>query len=382
MTRTKRGQPPSTGGDGLVAQLTVVVNSGGVVALRLAAIAPTIPALLSLPCIHGETDLEKARSLVMACQAVCERLGGSMAGEEAALLLGLAAETKGELNSVIRRTAAAKFHAESDDFAFVDDANQASYRRRRQPGILEVFASELLSFCREKETANASGLPAIRYTDINWLDRYERYFGIWNSLYALRVDLLKALDLRLTDLSSPHRWDRYESFLRSSLFWWARYQRSLNNFVLVRGGAWILPDANDTHAIGDTLGHIEHASPIPQAETSWLARCVSRSPERSLDGFLTQLDNDDRGHWALRIWKEWLESCHCQQTGTQPCAVHEMITSCRKYVVTITESSFQVVEWYRELPMNPQGVDLATLSDRLLWLLDKAQSSTIDPLPE
>lgn len=217
--------------------------------------------------------------------------------------------------------------------------------------------------------------------DINWLDRYERYYGVWTCLYALRADLIAVLELR-AELEDPDQREvastLYPAFIRSSLYWYARSQLNVHNFVLSRGGIWIFPRAEDTRAISDDIGAVWHTSPFETDLDSWLARCVSRSPERLYDGFLELIKTEGRGTEAVMIWEDWTRQCHCKVPIDPFCKLHRMITACWDYVERVEASWYQVAEWYEQLPLDLQGPDLATLRHRFRWLQEQADRETAD----
>lgn len=186
---------------------------------------------------------------------------------------------------------------------------------------------------------------------VEWLGRFERYFKMWGPISGLRYDLEMALHYLQRDESIEA-----ETFIRKSLFYYARYLVELERFVTQHGGLWVLPDTRTEDAIADSTWFIRRPIPSGEVNDSILSMTYARAPELAL--FMHATYASQHLQPVLRTWREWIHSCRCRRPKCprQDCDVHATIEWCRFYMDALEAQWDFLADWY-DLPRPGTKID-------------------------
>ncbi len=329
--------------------------------LNLAVVVERVPATAAGDPV---TRAERARAeIVAACQdlrdlelAVEERFVDE--GDAALVALGLAT---GHRNAPLwrRKPAVAVKLGEVVDTAWRERPGKPSYVQR----LIAKVADQLLA--REaRHRVRTSGLtamasrPELAEMSAQMMRRYEAYYRVYSDLEGLRADTYAALDLR--DIEDDG-FNRFEDFVGSSLYFYARFLLDIEYVIREYGGIWIFGDAEVEQSVADAIKLIEHFSEVPYRDESKLRLRAAAAAE--LDSFLGNLEAESAGRALLERWQRRLRRCQCKPT--QPdltrCKVHQMTHACAYYTHVLDIDWYRMVPWHGEAPPNLDLVDPATL---------------------
>lgn len=351
-------------------------RSKGVNQLR----SQTLPALRQAALASGlaDTTMEAGEPAVMRdlVRRALAPISGSITGRCATVLLGLDPNTFDLAPHLLREEAADIYGVSWERF-----------RRQPQNLVLAVVADRILDQCqahraRLARMAMEHRHPADTRLAVQWLERFESYFSIWTSVYALGADLTAN---RETMFDPERAWDRTESadgaeytqeeqadgYGSFALFRYASVLATESAFLARYGGLWLLSSPEAEAEVRDALHAIVMGGPMNERDQSWL-----RDRHHQADGephtFLQQLSTSSVGRATMSEWNEWLSQCKCSwrpfdhqeaveyfPTGRyhrmikSDCHVHRMIEAANRYCSEIEQEWIRVADWYALTPSAP-----------------------------
>jgi hypothetical protein len=353
----------------LARELRHVVNQG---AWASALDPDELPGLLALACVAGpaqEKGVTAQAQLVIVLKHLLEYEQSEGAPRALALLLGLAATTKG-FDSVVRRTRAKNYLHPGME---LDTFN----RRHVQP-LLQLLADELVEYDTNYRMRNtyermAAKLPASPALAVMWLDRFQYYYRMWTDLSGLENDLAVYLQARRGPQVLEVQLERRR---RTSLWFLARFFLHLDQFSDQRGGLWLLGDEEQAQLVADSIYYLKFHPPVTEQDASWLSFAALERPVPAFHLFNDKLDEDDTGKLILGHWRAWLEACQCDDPSPdEDCEVHIVLRHCGRYREIIDAEWNRIVEWFT----GPPGKSLITPEQvaemNLRWRLPAADES-------
>jgi hypothetical protein len=339
----------------LLPELAHVVAVGASTA-AMRRVTDDLRQLVALDCVARASSaepLDRARRLSDVLARAVERLP-----DEGSLRRGigvLVGTAKGYrlVRSTDRRTQAAQL-------LYDVGMSPATFLRRHQEEVLTVLAEELLRFENEfrrratRQVMEADG-PVFSALAVQWLDQFSYYYRVWTDLCGLRNDI--AVYLKRKRRTPRHR--TLESYCTSSLWYYARFIRSVGRFVDERGGIWMFSEQEVEQAVADTVYLVSWHAPFSEREDSWLMTAlVLQEPSPTLVLFEHELATNVEGRTALEKWTEWLQSCACDlRSPLSECEVHQVMRHAARYCVLVESEWNRIAGWYRHPPSQPSTID-------------------------
>jgi hypothetical protein len=208
-----------------------------------------------------------------------------------------------------------------------------------------VFAAETEYRLRQRAQRLAERRrPAESALGINWLARFERYYSVWTTVFALKGDLEIAVG-RLHAADEPE----FELYSQQSLYWYARFRAAMDSFERDFGGLWLTPDAEVEDRIADAIYRIGRASPCREIDDSYLRTLMRR--DRELDTFVA--NTSDRLSEIQEHWGGWIRACRCRSDDadqvdviSEDCRLHRVISACRTYISAVDDQWGALADWY------------------------------------
>lgn len=329
----------------------------------------SLSGLLSLDVVRDQSSSEDVDDLAVAAFRVAKQAIHSVDGGAdgaAAVMFGVAAGTRGSLQKDRRRQAARLRGFSVDHFRkHVETALVAEVAD-------EVFYVDSLFRLRRSRGLHGATIPTSSHLGINWLERHETYGRIWTPTYALRADLLALETLRRTDPKAPV----YSTYLRASLWWFARVLFEVSRFTERFGGLWLFTDPDDETDVMDSMYAIDFHSCFSEEQNSHLRILVSSAPGQELEAFTASLEASDEGDELAQNWADWVEQCDCEDLDAPrpQCPVHQVISACEKYTQIVDEDWQRLADWYRSPTKSIHGKDVTEFWEQHGGLEKKTRS--------
>ena len=281
-----------------------------------------IPELLRLAnSINLDSAVDERAKVESALRRSVENLGGGPYGESAALLFGLVQGMRASSSRIRREHAAAAIDKVADTF-----------RKRYEPTLIQEIADNFIALAanqvardtwREMEQRH----PADSRLAVQWVERFESYYRIWTSVYALGADLTAS---RSTMLESDRPYDRSPEttgpddpgytqedqavgYAASALYWYARFQWEVQQFIIRHGGLWLFASIDAEILARDAIYRIGwHVTPFNERDASLLREGIGQSPGHEMHAFLEKLATTTVGSETLEEWCQWVGACQCR----------------------------------------------------------------------
>ena len=334
-----------------------------------------LPALTQAARALELVDLDRevtAPAIEELVRSAVVELGESRIGLTARVLLGLSEGDRDREPSQLRRLAAAEWGVSLEHF-----------RRQPETQVLSQTAEMVLTQIQRRamhltHLEMARRLPTDSRLAVNWLERFETYYFIWNPVSGLGGDITA---YRSTLLEEDRPWDAPPSddwpdgftqemyaanYGRSALFHYTTFLVLMDQFVIRYGGQWLLSDGQAEQDLADAAYRIGwYANEMTQRDDSYL-RALCRRAGGELNVFLRLLAQDTpTGPMIHDEWQEWLAGCKCTWDSddsrydrehfptarTHPairadCFPHNMIQACSDYMLLVDEDWRRVADWY------------------------------------
>ena len=163
--------------------------------------------------------------------------------------------------------------------------------------------------------------PADPGVVIDWLDRFQYYYGVWSSACGLANDIDAIAARRNIDPATSN----LDSYAESSLFFFSQLRLGIDRFVVERGGLWLFSDAEVEQLVSDALYQIAWHPPISTLDEGWLLHNLIGTGAAQLVMFQRALNEEVIGRRLLERWKAWLTSCECGETISENCEPHRVV---------------------------------------------------------
>jgi hypothetical protein len=369
--------PPSSVGPPTVEQLVRDLESWrakGVTHLRGLSLPGLRQAALAAGLADSGAEASEPFVLTDLVRRAVSTIAGSITGRCSIVLLGLDPDTFDLAPNLLREEAAEIYGVSWERF-----------RREPQKAVLTAVAERVLEQCqayraRVARLALEQRHPADTRLAVQWLERFEFYFGIWTSVYALGADLTAC---RETLIETKRPWDApgvgaelaytqenqaagYGAF---ALFHFACVLVAEQAFLARYGGLWLLSSPQAEVETRDALHAVTLTSPMNERDRSFL-RTAHHQAGGEMHEFLEQLTIDRIGTVTLEEWNEWLLGCQCQWSPPlhnpaieyfpsarfhigidADCPVHEVVELAGRFCATIEQEWIKVADWYnRDFP--------------------------------
>lgn len=316
-------------------------------------------ALLSLALTRAKAATEQTDDLAVAAITLIREATTRVddgANGPVAMLLGLAAGTRGSLLKDRRRWAAEAIHVSAEHL-----------RKDREPLLLEAVADELYAAdsayrLRHRHRSTPERLPERSALGVDWLAQHRSYRRIWTPLSGMRNDLhVLRRYLAAEQQDQPAIADR----LCNITWQWTRFLAALERFVHEQGGLWLLADADSEIAAADAIYKIQFYVPLGEADCSWLRTLLADTPHGELDGFGDRLiAAGDRRRELMATWIAWAGGCddHSEPSDCT-CPLHAWFHAAEQFIRLIDEDWYRVADYYRATDFDASGVDVRELRD-------------------
>ena len=224
-----------------------------------------------------------------------------------------------------------------------------SVRRRYERPLIADLARALMS----AEVAFRRRSRDLDPDRIDWAGRLNSYGRLYTPIAGLGGDL-EILVRAQRERSSDFKMLKPQ--LGSSLWFYARIQLELHNFVRDYGGIWLFPDAEIENDVANAIHHINRHPGLGEHDSSWLRVTLRGIPDHELAGFLEAVSSDPRGQAILKAWTTWCQSCRCPsiQVAERDCEIHAVIAACNDYLEDVdreTVTLAQPLREFREIPL-------------------------------
>jgi hypothetical protein len=315
------------------------------------------PSLLSLALTRAKAATDQTDDLAVAAVTLIReaaiRVDDGINGA-AAILLGLAAGTRGSLLKERRRQAAEALYVSPEHL-----------RKDREPLLLEAVADELYAAdsayrLRHRHRTEPERPPEHSTLGVDWLEQHRSYRRIWTPLSGMRNDLhVLRRYLAAEQDDQPAIADRL-----CSLTWhWTRFLAALERFVQEQGGLWLLADVVSEIAAADAIYKIQFYVPLGETDCSWLRTLLADTPLGELDGFGDRLiAAGERRRELMAAWIAWAGAC---DDHTEPsdctCPLHAWFQAAEQFIRLIDEDWYRIADYYRATDTDPSGLDVREL---------------------
>jgi hypothetical protein len=313
-------------------------------------------AVLSLALTHAKAASGEADDLAVAAATLIReattRVDDGTDGA-AAILLGLAAGSRGSLLKDRRRWAAEAIHVSTEHL-----------RKDREPLLLEAVADELYAAdsayrLRHRHRSTPERLPQRSALGVDWLEQHRIYRRIWTPLSGMRNDLhVLRRYLAAEQEDQPAIADR----LCNVTWHWTRFLAALERFVEDQGGLWLLADADSEIAAADAIYKLQFYVPLGETDCSWLRTLLAQTPHQELDGFGDRLIGaGERRRELMAAWIAWARCDDSSDPNDCVCPLHDWFQAAEDFIRLIDEDWYRVADYYRQSDVDPSGVDVREL---------------------
>ena len=266
----------------------------------------------------------------------------------------------------------------------------------REPKVFEQMAMAIARMCEEHQMRMAAldrerRPPTGTRLAVQWLERFETYYGLWTPIYGLANDLT-AYRATLLELDRP--WDRepcpedpdaytqeeqaagYASY---ALFFYAEQLVLLERFITKFGGLWLLSDKQAETDASDAVARIRLASPFNEEDDSYL-RTLYGEVEGEVCRFRAR-EHELPLQPLHELWQRFVSTCTCEWSGEpdrgyfvthrsqkkvrDECQAHAIITAANDYCLIIDDEWDRLADWYHIGEPRPTGVSAETLYENL-----------------
>jgi len=314
-------------------------------------------ALLGLALTHAKSATEQTDDLAVAAMTLVREAATRVddgTNGAAAMLLGLAAGSRGSLLKDRRRWAAQALHVSPEHL-----------RKDREPLLMEAVADELYAAdsayrLRHRHRSEAERSPEHSALGVNWLEQHRSYRRIWTPLSGMRNDLhVLRRYLAAEQEDQPAIADRL-----CNLTWhWARFLAALERFVAEQGGLWLLADADSEIAAADAIYKVQFYVPLGETDCSWLRTLLAETPHGELDGFGDRLIA--AGERRRELMATWIAWAGARNDDSEPsdcsCPLHTWLHAAEQFIRLIDQDWYRVADYYRATDADPSGVDVREL---------------------
>jgi hypothetical protein len=250
------------------------------------------------------------------------------------------------------------------------------FRKGPEKKYCQLLAEYLIAFDeenRQRVTRNRMelGAPADPAVAIDWLDRFQYYYGIWSCLSGLRFDI-DAIRIRRQDDPESAALEKYAE---SSLCYWGLAFHRLDRFVIERGGLWLLSDADLEQELAAVIYKINWHPPLSTYDVGWIAHNMTGEGEGEIVHFRRSLSQEETGRDILQRWTRWLATCNCGDVLDETCEPHQVVKLCYRYIEIIDAEWYKIASWYTRPPDKPfsEQIDLEGLYQAYSYRLDEYQ---------
>lgn len=270
-----------------------------------------------------------------------------------AILLGLAAGTRGTLLKDRRRQAAEALFVSAEHL-----------RKEREPLLIEAVADELYAAdsayrLRQGHRERPERPPEQSSLRVDWLAQHRSYRRIWTPLSGMRNDLHV---LRCYLAAGEEDQAAIADRLVNLTWQWTRFLLALERFVDEQGGLWLLADMDSEIAAADAIYKVQFCVPLGETDCSWLRTLLIETPHEELDGFGDKLIA--AGERRRQLMGGWIAWASCPNPDDDPdcgCALHAWLGATGQFVRLIDEDWYRVADYYRQSGVDPSGVDVREL---------------------
>jgi hypothetical protein len=313
-------------------------------------------AVLNLALTHAKAASERVDDLAVAAATLIReattRVDDGNDGA-AAILLGLAAGSRGSLLKDRRRWAAEAIHVSTEHL-----------RKDREPLLLEAVADELYAAdssyrLRHRHRSTPERAPERSALGVDWLEQHRSYRRIWTPLSGMRNDLYVLRDYLVAEgEDQPAIADRL-----SNITWqWARCLAALERFVQEQGGLWLMADAESEIAAADAIYKAQLYVPLGEADSSWLRTLLAETPHRELEGFADRLiEAGERRRELMAAWIAWARCDNFSDPSDCACPLHAWFRAAEQFIRLVDEDWYRVADYYRQSDVDPSGMDVRAL---------------------
>lgn len=270
-----------------------------------------------------------------------------------AILLGLAAGTRGTLLKDRRRQAAEALYVSAEHL-----------RKEREPLLIEAVADELYGAdstyrLRQGHRERPERPPEQSGLRVDWLAQHRAYRRIWTPLSAVRNDLFV---LRRYLAAEEEDQAAIADRLVNLTWQWTRFLLALERFVVEQGGLWLLADMDSEIAAADAIYKVQFYIPLGETDCSWLRGLLIETPHEELDGFGDKLTA--AGERRRELMAGWIAWAGCPKADDDPdcdCALHAWLRAAEQFIRLIDKDWYRIADYYRASGVDPSGVDVREL---------------------
>jgi hypothetical protein len=193
----------------------------------------------------------------------------------------------------------------------------------------------------QREAQRARRAPLESAMRVDWLARFERYYGIWSFIAGLRNDIAMALLHHRKDETTDT-----DYFVRKSLYYHARFLAELESFTRDHGGLWVLPDPKAEQLIADSVWLIRKPTTLTEIDESILRIAVGGWGE--IATFVQSSHTDTALRGLVETWHAWITSCACKdpEQPQSDCAVHQTLSWAATLMAALDEQWDLLADWY------------------------------------
>lgn len=309
-------------------------------------------SILGLALTRGKAASDRPEDLAVAAQTLITeaaiRVDDGTNGP-AAILLGLAAGTRGSLLKDRRRWAAEALHVSTEHL-----------RKEREPLLMEAVADELYAAdsayrLRQRHREQPERPPEQSGLRVDWLAQHRSYRRIWTPLSGMRNDLLV---LRHYLAAEEEDRDAISDRLCNITWQWARFLLALERFITEQGGLWLLADMDSEIAAADAIYKVQFYVPLGETDCSWLRTVLIETPHQELDGFSDKLiaAGEPRRELMSAI-VAWADCPKPDDDQNCDCSFHAWLQAAEQFIQLIDQDWYRIADYYRASDINPSGID-------------------------
>jgi hypothetical protein len=342
----------------------------GVTHLRGLHLAGLRQAALATGLVDSSAEADEPSVITDLVRRALSTIAGSITGRCAIVLLGLDPDTFDLAPHLLREEAAEIYGVTWERF-----------RRDPQKAVLSAVAERILEQCRTYRARVArlaleQRHPADTRLAVQWLERFEQYFGIWTPVYALGADLTAYRETLLDPNRSSGgpatmmqidytQEDQAAGYGAFALYHFACVLAAEQAFLARHGGLWVLSSPQAEVEARDSLRAAALTNPMNERDRSWLRNAHEESGGE-MHKFFVLLNEDRIGTSTLEEWQDWLHTCTCSwaparhdetieyfptgryHEGIDPiCHLHLVIEGASRYCATIEHEWMKIADWYQ-----------------------------------
>ena len=368
----------------LIDELKLIRRSGITTIARL-----DLPALRSAAVVSQRVPEASAAGphvIKLLLGEALDRIGDGKFGNAGEILFGLAPGTVGDPPSVLRERAREYFLV-----------GKSRFRNHYEHLIIVEIAEQILLECLKvslQEAANAMGdrRPVATRLAVAWLDRFEAYYSLWNSIFDIAISIvayrhtLFEEDRPYDRPPTPEEPDGYTQEMEArrygmeALFFFAQYLTRLERFESKFGGLWLLSGKAAESGARDAAYMVHYVTPFSLREQSFL-RLKLREAEAEIHSFWLSQEGDSGFSGIVSRWQRFLGDCSCEWDPTQrperghfhthrtevaiveECQPHQLISAANDFCAIIDSEWDYIADWYHTT--EPRDVGVAVDSSAL-----------------